>query len=998
MLAASPGVAPRLSVETPFRRCAEQVPAGGTVVSARCPAPRGADKNPAAVAGLDPRSDDPRTIQMLALLELVANDPRGIRLDRSITLLRRAAELADNPAPALVDLSAALIVRAERTQAPRDLLEAYETAQKAADHEPHNPAALYNRALALDRFGLVEETAEDWKLAIAADAKSDWADEAKRRLDALQAIHAPIPPRDDAPLADYARYAAEEPQGARELGMDKLLAQWGEAVHRGDTARAADRLRRAEALGTALLRRPGGDASLADMVRAIREIAADSAATRRLAEAHAAFGRGRVRFAAADYASAHQLFNDLQTGSVASVPLRQWGQVLSATAGANLLPRQDGMRLLQQAMASLAASPYPAVVARSRWSFATFLSAAERWERGLEEARTSEALFASLGERPSRAAAWNAIADASFMLGEPDAGYDAAHRALGELRSARWSPRLHNLLASFSDVVARDGFVRAAIRFQDEDVRVATGLMLAEAHLRRARLLALVNEAERARTDLEAARPIVAGLERSYARAWLTADMYEADAAISLRASPRQSAQSFDSAYAFFSKIHLPFRFLPELVGAAEARLASGDRNGATIGFDSVIGYLEQRRASIRMEPRRAAVFDAAQTVVNRLVMLELSEGRQARALEYLDRARASLAPAGLLTPGRRRARPETRHGEVALEYALVADTLLTWAVSGTTVHVVRSTVDTLKLIRTISELGSRLERGASVADVRGALMQLYDWLVRPFGEHLGAPDTRLAIVADGILATVPFAALYDSTRHRYLVEDHPLRFAVSLREAEQQRPTSRTGPALFVADPAFDPRDQPLLDRLPHALREVHEVSRLYPRPIVLEGSSATADAFTAALSHAAVAHFAGHAVFDDARPERSYLVLAPSGSSQRTGRVTAAELARLDLPRTRLVVLAACRTVRGGRSRAAGYSGLSGALLTAGVGGIVGTTWDVDDRFSAELISAFHAGYRTTGDGIEALRRAQVAQLRAAGQDRRSPAAWAAFRYMGQ
>ncbi|HEX8831292.1 MAG TPA: hypothetical protein VF705_09015, partial [Longimicrobium sp.] len=346
-LEASAGIAPRLSVPIAFRRCVESVPANGTITRADCPAPRKKTASPLALAGIPPGARDPRSVHQLALLDLTANDPRGIALDHAISSLRRVIELSDDPTPALVDLSAALIVRAERSQTPRDLLEAYETAQKAVDRQPHNPAALYNRALALDRFGLVEETAEDWKLAIAADSTSDWADEARRRLDTLQSIHAPVPPRDNAPLSDYARYAAEEPQGARELGMDKLLAEWGDATLRGDRPRADDRLRRAEALGTALLRRPGGDASLADMVRAIRAVAADTAATRKLAEAHAEYGAARRSYNSFDYVRAHAGFAAVRAGTESSDVLQQWTQLYLEITRVQVGEVTEGERLLR---------------------------------------------------------------------------------------------------------------------------------------------------------------------------------------------------------------------------------------------------------------------------------------------------------------------------------------------------------------------------------------------------------------------------------------------------------------------------------------------------------------------------------------------------------------------------------------------------------------------------------------------------------------------------
>ncbi|HKP75018.1 MAG TPA: CHAT domain-containing protein, partial [Longimicrobiaceae bacterium] len=340
---------------------------------------------------------------------------------------------------------------------------------------------------------------------------------------------------------------------------------------------------------------------------------------------------------------------------------------------------------------------------------------------------------------------------------------------------------------------------------------------------------------------------------------------------------------------------------------------------------------------------------------------------------------------------------PRARPGETAVEYALVGDTLLAWTLAAGPPRVARTVIDTLRLVRTLESLESALEEGAEETAVRPALARLYEWLVRPVADRLGPRAGPLVLVADGDLAAVPFAALYDARRGRYLVEDHPLRFAVSLAEAARPPPAESAREAVFVANPAFDRRLNPLLDRLDSAGAEVERIAGEYPERRVIEGRGATRGAVTDALKGAGLVHFAGHAAFDDARPERSYLVLAPSPGDP-AGRLTAAELARIDLHRTRLVVLSACRTTRTGRSRAAGYTGLSGALLAAGAAGTIGSTWDVDDASTSALMAAFHGAYRRGMGAPAALRAAQLRLLGSHDPRLRTPAAWAGFRYAGR
>jgi CHAT domain-containing protein len=994
-------IAPRLSIATAFRPCAESVPGDGTILRARCPTPPARTAARLAEVAVRARNadDDPAALHALALVDLVAEDSSGRALERAISTLRQVAALDERPAAALADLAAALIVRAERTQAPRDLLEAYETAEQALRHDARSPAALYNRALALDRFGLVDETAKDWQAYLAADSTSGWADEARRRSRAALAIRAPAAPRDDAPLAAYTAYAAADPQGARELGMDRLLAEWGAAVDTGDTPRAADRLRRAAALAHALERRPGGDASLADMVRAIRAATPDPAATRTLARAHREYGAGVKRFDSLDYAAAQMRF--AAAAAVGASPVLQgWAGVLFGITRVQQRAADEGERILAAGAAAADTARHPALAARARWALGRTRSQVERWENGLHNARVSARLFARAGERANEGALLSLISEKRFLLGEADSSYAAMHGSVQRLRPYRASVRLHNLLAASADALAADGLHRSAIRLMGEGVGVAerTGdpFFAAEARLKRARHLASAGEGSGARADADAARKLVPGIRHVGPREWARASLREVDAVLVLRRDPARATEDLDSAAAFYGRVPFPMRVLPALIGGAEARLAAGDAAGALQRLEAAVRLLEHRRDSIGLEPRRAAVFDAARAVVDRLVLLELAAGRADQALRYMDRARASLAGNSRTTgPGQDRLSALT--GETAVEYARIADTLLIWTVPSAHVHVTRTVIDTLQFSRTLQDAESRLQRGAAEAEVRPSLSLLYDWLIRPVEARLGG-TAPLVVIADGEIAAVPFAALYDARRGRYLVEDHAVRFAVSLREARRPPTANALNGVMLVADPAHSAREHPLLERLTHARSEVRTIAANYPGAAVLEDARATRPAMESALARSGVIHFAGHAVFDDQRPERSYLVLAPSADGRIGGRITAAELALLDLNRVRLVVLSACRTVRSGTRRAGGFTGLSGALLAAGAGGAVGSTWDVDDRSTAALMAHFHRAYRESRDGPRALHTAQLALLRSGEPSLRTPAAWAGFRYAGR
>jgi CHAT domain-containing protein/tetratricopeptide (TPR) repeat protein len=944
-------------------------------------------------------------MHVMALISLIHNPRAGKILDQSISSLQTAARLSEQPAPVLADLAGALLVRAEHAGTPRDLLAALEAAEQAREREPHNRAALFNRALALQRFGLAEVAADAWRGYLATDSTSGWADEARWKLRGALAGFEPAAPEPAAPESAYVAYAAVHPAGGRLLGWCRVLGAWGERVLARDRAGAEAQLVRAEALAQALERRPGGDATLGDQVRLLR-----SPAGRRrepeLARAHHAFAAGCELEDQGNFRGAAARFAATRNGATGAPVLDAWARLMYGSMVFQNGDTARGLAIFRRAAAEADTVRHAALAARARLLHAAVLLRGDRYVAGLAQAELAVPLFTRAGERENEGTALDAVAIAHFGLRDMDQGYSSVHRALELLRPYRRSYRLHNLLSYTSRQVAADGFPHAALRMQDEGVgvadRIGKPLYVAEIRLDRARLLASSGAFSRAAADVEAAQRVIGRIPPGRAREWAHAQRQTVEAAVLARTDPGRAAAKLDSATEFFLAIGAPLMALDPIVEGARARLAAGDVPRATGRLEAAIRLLENRRNSIRMEPRRAAVFAQAREVVERLAMLRLSAGDTAGALAYLDRGRASLAPAGgmahagqLLEPLRA---PEGPQVGVAVEYALVGDTLLAWVVEGRQVHLFRSLVDTVHLRRTLDHLLQRLEDLAPEDELRPYLVELHEWLLRPLARYLGPPETPLIIIADGMLGAVPFAALWDARTGRYLVESHPLRYAVSLPEARRMRsPERRMSRALFVSDPAFDWRLHPGVERLPAAAEEVREIAAGYPRPRLLSTAEATTDALRKALGESGLVHYAGHAMFDGERPERSHLLLAAVPGAAGRGELAAGEIAGMDLRHLSLVVLSACQSVRTGPERAAGFSGLAGAFLAAGAGGAVGSLWDVDDRLTRPLMVAFHRAYRASGDAPGALRAAQLQLRTSADPALRSPAAWAGFRYLG-
>ncbi|MFL5386147.1 MAG: CHAT domain-containing protein [Longimicrobiaceae bacterium] len=984
--------APRLSIPTEYRPCTPLTAQGdGTVSRETCGEDEDAALDVDAFAS-DAESTDPDSLQASALVEVIWGDGTEPILDEAISRLLRALRLTRRPVPLLVDLSGAHLVRAERTQNPRDLVQGLHYAREALETEPGNQAALFNAALALEALAIDGEAAKAWDRYLAIDPASRWANEARQRKRALQQPQPVLrKPSPGAPDSVVEAFAARRPQDARLLGWDHELGEWGAAVLGRDSAGAAAHLDLAERLGSALERR-GGDLSLADAVRAIRAAASDPAATQTLARAHRAYTAAQELFRVKDYAAAKDSLTRVIESRAPSSVLSGWAAAFGGGVVVYLDPNRADS-ILSTLLSRVDSVRHPAMAARVRWMWGTRLLRDGRYPEARSQYGPSARTFERLRETEFHGAVLAQEGDAADRQGDTVAAYRTLHLALLTLRHYRSSVWLHNPLLTLANRATIDGMRRAATPIQNEDVAVAlrndVPAIPLEALLGRVRVQTMAGESAAARRDMDAAVQLFRKLERGSGRDWLLAVLQYTRAMVA-PLMDSSSTPGLDSAISFF-KVKSAALVPPLLMLRADARLARNDVTGATADLDTVtvrIRRLSRRDANASV---RAAMIEEARNRFDQLVMLHLRAGRTSEALHVLERGRVSFVPSAEVGALARRPELAAPPGQVALEYALIGDTLLIWTVRDQDVNVQGLILDRREFLHAVERVGAALASPARAAATQPDLERLYNWLVRPVEDRLGGSETPLVILADGEVAGVPFAALHDVRRRRYLIEDHSLRFAASLADAGRTVP-AHSGPnrALLVADPTFDPAQYPTLDPLRGARAEVNSLKPIYPDDLLLAGPAATRARFTAQAQRAGVIHYAGHAVFDDARPERSFLVLA---GNDTTGRLTAEATSSLKLRGVRLVVLSACRTLRTREGRSGGFAGLSGALLAAGAGGVVGSVWNVDDGSPQPLMLAFHREYLRTHNPAEALRQAQLQQLRL----RRSPAAWAGFRYAG-
>jgi CHAT domain-containing protein len=299
-----------------------------------------------------------------------------------------------------------------------------------------------------------------------------------------------------------------------------------------------------------------------------------------------------------------------------------------------------------------------------------------------------------------------------------------------------------------------------------------------------------------------------------------------------------------------------------------------------------------------------------------------------------------------------------------------------------------------------------------------------------PLKKHIAGANVIL-ISPDGVLGTVPFAALPGSKDGTYLIEDVaiasvPVPAALPelmgpVREGGRLAPSLLTvggvdyaAPGAALADSRGAPADaRRAWGPLPGTAAEARSVAKSFTGRFkggeltALSEGKATAGAIRSALEKARYAHLATHGFFaadtvkSAAEPPRggrpdevaptgwhplllSGLVFAGAnrepGPGEEDGVLTALEVSEMDLTKLELAVLSACETGLGKVAGGEGILGMQRAFQAAGARSVISSLWKVDDEATRQLMADFYSlAWAPKGAAglAEALRRAQMAMM---------------------
>lgn len=902
----------------------------------------------------------------------------------------------------LVDVSAAYQARGRQHGEAADYLVALDSSE-GAWALAKTPEAAWNRALALDSLGSRQETIDSWNDYLKTDSSSSWAGHARRRIASLNAptqvdewrratpelFRAAIEGRQQ----DVQRYVNVHRQEARVYAEEELFPSWGNAVLRGDARAANDNLTAAAAIGRALL--VTGDRMVMDTADTLRHTDGAAGACIRYVSAMKCYRQQAMGEAGRLWQTVTPELRRYR------IPLAARAEVFDATAVYYNGNTDSALRRIA-AVADDASldERYPTVRAQALWLRSLIIGTLGHEEEAIRDARSALQLFESAGENENAATMHTRLATYSAYIGDAREAWHHRAAALALLGRYGETVRYQSLLLETARTASEAGLTLAALRFHDAHVRVAKmnaePVGLCSAYRLRSLARWKGGWGPGAITDLRDAASAAARVADPSMRARTEANVRATEATVYRGSDPRRAIASASGALEFFRAAGNEMRLIDLYVERALAWDAAGDKRAALLDLSTATAVLDIQRARLKsiadrrdFVQRRRAVFDTG-------VDLMVQQGDYASAFSFAEASRARVL-LDLLAPGSERGAVWNAAAVAAnlpadttlLSYVALPDRLVTFSVTRAGVRGVVENVRRVRLRELTRQMAAACAREGDAA-CRERAVPLYRHLLAPVRGRL---PTRIAVVADDVLCDIPFAALTASATAPYLIEEHEITLAPSATLfARGHRALQAEAPrtALFVGNPAFDPRRTPGLADLPEAEREVRYIGALYPDASVVTGAAATKRTFLAGIRRDALLHFAGHILIDAANSNRSALIFAPEKGDD--GHLYPDEVLRHSFSEVSAVILSACGST--GRIEAAeGPLGFASVFLLAGAPAVVAAGTSVDDKAAFSLFVAFHQELRASGNVSAALRAAQLRMIRGPDPALRKPSAWSSF-----
>jgi CHAT domain-containing protein len=294
--------------------------------------------------------------------------------------------------------------------------------------------------------------------------------------------------------------------------------------------------------------------------------------------------------------------------------------------------------------------------------------------------------------------------------------------------------------------------------------------------------------------------------------------------------------------------------------------------------------------------------------------------------------------------------------------------------------------VDAGTLTRDINRLRTSLERRTRW-DFSEESQKIYNLIVKPMEAELAAHGSHtLVFMPDGVLRTIPFAALSDGSR--FLIEKYSVALSPGLNLTDS-RPIPQHDPRLLSAGlteavqgfaPLGNVKDE--LDGIGGLYKGDRLVNSDFSLRSVREGLESNPPS---------IVHIATHGKFGPTAADTFLVAWDELIDMNQVGQLMkASELRKTPVG---LLCLSACETAVGDDKAALGLAGIA---VKSGARSAMATLWSVSDQAASNLVLEFYNQLRNSGvSKAEALRAAQLKLLE--DPRYRHPFYWSPFLLIG-
>ncbi len=895
--------------------------------------------------------------------------------DAAHSLLSASREQPAN-AQYLSDVAAVQIERARLGLRPDDLPRALAAADRARRLDPSLKEAWFNRALAASALSLTAEAKSAWTEYLKRDSASPWATEARSRLDALAkptpvsawlAMEGRLQQAFDASTADEA--VRTQTTEARHFIENTLLVNWANAVLNGDSGDAElDRVR----VMAQAMQRVAGDSLYVDAVAAIDRAGAGvrslALAHRDYAAAMALFNEDRFAAAAPGFVSVRGRFGDTSFATLAA--LHQGATEFVAGHGA------EATTILNSTLATARSKGYGFAAARSTWFLGLAAMGQSRFgDAQLAYEETLDA-FTRMGDVEQAGAAHNLLAVLHDYLGQSVTAWQHRLKAFESLTVSR-SPKLrYQVLATTVPSIRADS-PETALSMADAAVAAALeggrDAQISEALAQRASLLAALNRDAEATTTMRQAREHVAKIPDAAFRNRIEGLVLSTESDLTRRSDPAASVAAATRAIELVQQRGDRLRIAQLSLRLAQANIVWGRTEAARIALDRGLGAFNEERAA-STEQRPISALDESWRLFDASIQLSLKEKNYERAFALAEAARARSVSEHKKFASTSLAAVQTvlDANEAMLALNQFDDELAVWVIKSNSVTVTMRSMSRQTTQQLIARQQHEIWQAASTT---AAGRDLYNEIVRPVSAQL-AGASRLIVVPDPTFQDASFAAFYNASNNRFLVEDVSVRISPSAAAfATAATATSRgtiAEPLIFNGSGAGD----------------ADAIASAYPASQRRSGPEATRERFFVDAADRRIVHVSAATSVNPRYPLLSRLMVADEPGQRHSGAILGSDLAQRTLPRTGLVVID--ESGAASPHRGEGTSTLARAFMTAGVPAVVGTLPGADENAVRDLMIGFH---REMSQGMSAEQALHTVQRNAIEQNGRRLGAWTAL-----